>query len=180
MRAGVRRGGRIKTGVSTTQIVVDDATNTDLTSSNAATLSVVLSDGSTESRSISSISGTTITVSSAFSSTPQSNSVWAIENTSTEFQIFKVVSIEEINSSEYTITAVIHDPNKYAQVEDTNVAFNPRTITTLIAEASPPSNLSATEQIVVLNNRAVSKIFVSFEPVQGAKEYLLETQFENS
>jgi len=179
MRAGVRRGGRIKTGVSTTQIVVDDATNTDLTSSNAATLSVVLSDGSTESRSISSISGTTITVSSAFSSTPQSNSVWAIENTSTEFQIFKVVSIEEINSSEYTITAVIHDPNKYAQVEDTNVAFNPRTITTLIAEASPPSNLSATEQIVVLNNRAVSKIFVSFEPVQGAKEYLLETQFEN-
>ena len=29
MRAGVRRGGRIKTGVSTTQIVVDDANNTD-------------------------------------------------------------------------------------------------------------------------------------------------------
>jgi len=179
MRAGVRRGGRIKTGVSTTQIVVDDATNTDLTSSNAATLSVVLSDGSTETRSISSISGTTITVSSAFSSTPQSNSVWAIENTTTEFQIFKVVSIEEKNSSEYTITAVIHDPNKYAQVEDTDVPFNPRTITTLIAEASAPNNLSATEQIVALNNRAVSKIFVAWQPVKGVKEYLLEFQFEN-
>ena len=179
MRAGVRRGGRIKTGVSTTQIVVDDATNTDLTSSNSATLSVVLSDGSTESRSISSISGTTITVSSAFSSTPQSNSVWAIENTTTEFQIFKVVSIEEKNSSEYTITAVIHDPNKYAQVEDVTVLFNPRTITTLIAEVAAPINLSATEQIVVLNNRAVSKIFVTWEPVKGVKEYLLEFQFEN-
>ena len=179
MRAGVRRGGRIKTGVSTTQIVVDDATNTDLTSSNSATLSVVLSDGSTESRSISSISGTTITVSSAFSSTPQSNSVWAIENTTTEFQIFKVVSIEEKNSSEYTITAVIHDPNKYAQVEDVTVLFNPITITTLIAEVAAPINLSATEQIVVLNNRAVSKIFVTWEPVKGVKEYLLEFQFEN-
>ena len=179
MRAGVRRGGRIKTGVSTTQIVVDDANNTDLTSSNSATLSVVLSDGSTESRSISSISGSTITVSSAFSSTPQANSVWAIENTTTEFQIFKVVSIEEVNHCEYTITAVIHDTNKYAQVEDTDVALNPRTITTLIAEAPAPSNLTATEQIVVLNNRAVSKIFLSFEPVQGVKEYLLETQFEN-
>ena len=179
MRAGVRRGGRIKTGVSTTQIVVDDANDTDLTTSEAATLSVVLSDGSTESRSISSISGTTITVSSAFSSTPQANSVWAIENTTTEFQIFKVVSIEEKNDSEYTITAVIHDPNKYAQVEDTTVTFNPRTITTLIAEAAAPSNLSATEQIVVLNNRAVSKIFVSWEPVKGVKEYLLEFQFEN-
>ena len=179
VRAGVRRGGRIKTGVSTTQIVVDDANNTDLTTSNSATLSVVLSDGSTESRSISSISGTTITVSSAFSSTPQSNSVWAIENTTTEFQIFKVVSIEEQNDSEYTITAVIHDTNKYAQVEDTTVPFNPRTITTLIAEAAAPNNLSATEQIVALNNRAVSKIFVTWEPVQGVKEYLLEFQFEN-
>ena len=179
LRAGIRRGGRIKTGVSTTQIVVDDTNNTDLTSSNSATLSVVLSDGSTESRSISSISDTTITVSSAFSSTPQANSVWAIENTTTEFQIFKVVSIEEKNDSEYTITAVIHDTNKYAQVEDTTVAFNPRTITTLIAEAPAPSNLSATEQIVVLNNRAVSKIFVSWEPVKGVKEYLLEFQYEN-
>ena len=179
MRAGVRRGGRIKTGVSTTQIVVDDANNTDLTSSDSATLSVVLSDGSTESSPISSISGTTITVSSAFSSTPQANSVWAIENTTTEFQIFKVVSIEEKNDSEYTITAVIHDTNKYAQVEDTTVAFNPRVITTLIAEKPAPSNLSATEQIVVLNNRAVSKIFVAWEPVKGVKEYLVEFQYEN-
>ena len=179
MRAGVRRGGRIKTGVSTTQIVVDDANNTDLTTSNSATLSVVLSDGSTESRSISSISGTTITVSSAFSSTPQANSVWAIENTSVEFQIFKVVTIEEKNDSEYTITAVVHDTAKYEQVEDTTVEFNPRTITTLIAAAPAPSNLSATEQIVVFNNRAVSKIFVAWEPVKGVKEYLLEFQYEN-
>tara|TARA_B100000424_G_scaffold6703_1_gene5031 strand:- start:2121 stop:6062 length:3942 start_codon:yes stop_codon:yes gene_type:complete len=179
MRAGVRRGGRIKTGVSTTQIVVDDANNTDLTTSNSATLSVVLSDGSTESRSISSISDTTITVSSAFSSTPQANSVWAIENTTTEFQIFKVVTIEEKNDSEYTITAVIHDTNKYAQVEDTTIAFNPRTISTLIAEAEPPSNLAVTEQIVALNNRAVSKLFVSWQPVKGVKEYLIEFQYEN-
>jgi predicted phage tail protein len=179
MRAGVRRGGRIKTGVSTTQIVVDDANNTDLTSSDSATLSVVLSDGSTESRSISSISGTTITVSSAFSSTPQANSVWAIENTTTEFQIFKVVTIEEKNDSEYTITAVIHDTNKYAQVEDTTVAFNPKVITTLLDEKPSPSNLTATEQIVVLNNRAVSKIFLSWESIQGVKEYLLEFQYEN-
>ena len=179
LRAGVRRGGRIKTGVSTTQIVVDDENNTDLTSLNSATLSVVLSDGSTESRFISTISGATITVSSAFSSVPQSNSVWAIENTTTELQIFKVVSIEEENDSEYKITAVIHDTDKYAQIEDTTVPFNPRTITTLIAEVDPPSNLSATEQIVVLNNRAVSKIFVAWEPVLGVKEYLLEFQYEN-
>ena len=179
MRAGVRRGGRIKTGVSSLTIIVDDANDTDLTTENSATLSVILPDGSVETRAIDAISGSTISVTSAFSAVPQANSIWAIENTTTEFQIFKVVSIEEKNDSEYTITAVIHDTNKYAQVEDTDVAFDPRIITTLIDEKPSPSNLTAREQIVVLNNRAVSKIFVSWEPVQGAKEYLIEFQFGN-
>ena len=193
LRAGVRRGGRIKsvsstsyvdsitnTTINTTAIEVDDANNTDLTSENSATLSVVLSDGSVESRSIHSISGTTVTLSSSFSSDPLPNSVWAIENTSVEFQIYRVVSIEEKNESEYTITAVIHDTNKYAQVEDTTVPANPRTITTLLNEKPSPSNLSATEQIVELDNRAVSKIFVTWQPVQGVSEYLFEFRYSDN
>jgi predicted phage tail protein len=192
LRAGVRRGGRIKsvssatitdpdTGATTntTAITVDDANNTDLTTTNAATLSVVLSDGSVESRSIHSITDTTVTLSSSFSSDPLPNSVWALENTAVEFQIYRVVSIEEKNDSEYTITAVIHDINKYLEVEDNNLSAEPRTITTLLNEKLSPSNLTATEQIVALSNRAVSKIFVAWEPVQGVKEYLLEFQYEN-
>ena len=182
VRSGTRKGGRIKTGVSTTEIVVDRSgiDGNDLTHDSGAELTVVLPDGTAESKTIDSIIGTTITVSSAFSSTPQSNSVYAIESSSTEFQIFRVVSIEEKNNSEYTITAVIHDTDKYAQVEDTTVAFNPKTITTLIGEKPAPSNLTATEQIVELNNRAVSKIFLAWQPVQGVKEYLLEFQYENN
>ena len=179
LRAGVRRGGRIKSVTNTTTIVVDDANNTDLTAENSATLSVVMPDGSVESRSISSISGSTITVSSAFSTSPQANSIWAIENTTVEFQTYRVLGIEEENHCEYNISAIIHDTNKYSQVEDTTVAANPRTITTLLDEKPSPSNASAVEQIVVLNNRAVSKIFVAWEPVQGVKEYLVESQFEN-
>ena len=179
MRAGIRRGGRINTGVSTTQIIVDDENNTDLTTENSATLSVVLQDGTMESRSITAISGKTITVSSAFSSVPQANSVWAIENTAVEFQTYRVLSISESNYCEYQITAAIHDTNKYSQVEDTTVSADPRTITTLLDEKPAPSNPSAVERIVVLNNRAVSKIFVSWEPVLGVKEYLVEFQYEN-
>tara|TARA_R100001086_G_scaffold230932_1_gene151402 strand:+ start:2424 stop:6296 length:3873 start_codon:yes stop_codon:yes gene_type:complete len=179
MRAGVRRGGRINTGSSTTQIIVDDENNTDLTTENSATLSVILQDGTMESRSISAISGKTITVSSPFSTVPQANSIWAIENTAVEFQTYRVLSINESNYCEYQITATIHDTNKYAQVEDTTVAADPRNIITLIDEKPSPSNPSAVEQIVVLNNRAVSKIFVSWEPVLGVKEYLVEFQYEN-
>ena len=178
LRAGVRRGGRINTGVSTTQIIVDDSNSTDLTTANSPTLSVVLPDGSMETRAISTITDKTITVSSAFSAVPQANSIWAIENTSVELQTYRVLSITEQDKSNYNIVATIHDTNKYAQVEDTTVAADPRNITTLLDEKPSPSNLSATESIVVLNNRAVSKIFLTWEPVQGAKEYLVEFQFE--
>ena len=177
LRAGVRRGGRIKSVTNTTTIVVDDANNTDLTTENSATLSVIMPDGSTESRSISSISGTTITVSSAFSTTPNVNSIYAIENTTVQFQTYRVLGIEEVNHCEYNISAIIHDTNKYSEVEDTTVAANPRPITTLINEKPSPSNLAVTEEIVVLNNRAVSKLFVTWEPVQGVNEYILEFRY---
>ena len=178
MRAGVRRGGRIKTGVSTTQIIVDDSNNTDLVTSDSATLSVILSDGTLETKSISTISGTTITVSSAFSSVPQANSVWVIENASLSLQTFRVFSVKEVNQLEYEIQAVAHNPSKYANVEDGST-LQTKTFTTLSALKPSPSGLSATEQIVVLNNRAVSKLFIQWQPVSGVTEYMIQYRFKN-
>ena len=178
LRSGVRRGGRIA-AATTTQIYVDDRFNTDLTIENGATITVVLGDGSIEKRTISAIDGIRITVSSAFSSVPHENSVWAIENTTVQFQTYRVINVSEQDKFKYQITAVIHDVNKYTQVEDPSVAADPRSITTLLEEKAAPINLSAIEQIVVLNNRAVSKIFVSWQPVEGVKEYLIEFQYEN-
>ena len=178
MRAGVRRGGRIKTGVSTTQIIVDDQNNTDLATSGSATLSVILSDGTLETKTISDVTDATITVDSAFSSVPQTNSVWVIENTSVELQTFRVVSVTEQELLNYQIVAVVHDPNKYAFVED-GTALPARTITTLTALKDSPSSLQGTEQIVVLNNRAVSKLFIQWQPVSGVTEYMVQYRFKN-
>ncbi len=178
LRAGVRRGGRIKTGVSTTQIVVDDENNTDLATTDSATLSVILADGTLETKTIDTISGTTITVSSAFSSTPPSNSVWVIENTTVQLQTFRVIGVTEVDQLAYQITAVAHNPSKYANVED-GEALAARTITTLTSIKPSPSNLQSSEQIVVLNNRAVSKLFIQWQPVSGVTEYMVQYRFQN-
>ena len=178
LRAGVRRGGRIKTGVSTTQIVVDDENNTDLATTDSATLSVILSDGTLETRSISSISGTTITVSSAFSSVPQANSVWVIENTTVQLQTFRVIGVTEVNGLAYQVTAVAFNSSKYDSVEDGSELIT-ITITTLTELKAAPSNLQGTEQIVVINNRAVSKLFIQWEPVPGVTEYMVQFRFKN-
>jgi len=178
LRAGVRRGGRIKTGVSTTQIIVDDENNTDLATTGSATLSVILADGTLETKTIDTISGTTITVSSAFSSTPPSNSVWVIENTTVQLQTFRVIGVTEVDQLAYQITAVAHNSSKYANVED-GTALATRTITTLTSIKPSPSNLQGSEQIVVLNNRAVSKLFIQWQPVAGVTEYMVQYRFQN-
>ena len=178
LRAGVRRGGRIKTGVSTTQIIVDDENNTDLATTGSATLSVILADGTLETKTIDSISGTTITASSAFSSTPPSNSVWVIENTTVQLQTFRVIGVTEVDQLAYQITAVAHNSSKYANVED-GTALATRTITTLTELKPSPSNLQGSEQIVVLNNRAVSKLFIQWQPVAGVTEYMVQYRFQN-
>ncbi len=178
LRAGVRRGGRIKTGVSTTQIVVDDENNTDLATTGSATLSVILADGTLETKTIDTISGTTITVSSAFSSTPPTNSVWVIENTTVQLQTFRVIGVTEVDQLAYQITAVAHNSSKYENVED-GTALATRTITTLTELKPSPSNLQGSEQIVVLNNRAVSKLFIQWQPVAGVTEYMVQYRFQN-
>jgi len=178
LRAGVRRGGRIKTGVSTTQIIVDDENNTDLATTDSATLSVILADGTLETKTIDTISGTTITVSSAFSSTPPSNSVWVIENTTVQLQTFRVIGVTEVSQLAYQITAVAHNSSKYANVED-GTALAARTITTLTSIKPSPSNLQSSEQIVVFNNRAVSKLFIQWQPVSGVTEYMVQYRFQN-
>ena len=178
LRAGVRRGGRITTGSSSTQVKVDDENNTDLATTDSATLSVILRDGTLETRSISSISGTTITVSSAFSSIPQANSVWVIENTTVQLQTFRVIGVTEVDGLAYQVTAVAFNSSKYDSVEDGST-LTTRTITTLTQLKPAPSNLQGTEQIVVINNRAVSKLFVQWEPVQGVTEYMVQFRFKN-
>ena len=61
VRSGVRRGGRVN-AATTTQITVDDTASTDLPTTNNPKLSVVLPDGTVETKDVSSISGAVITV----------------------------------------------------------------------------------------------------------------------
>ena len=70
VRAGARRGGRV-VAATTTTITIDGLEKTSLPALNDnPTISVILSDGTIESKSISDITGAVLTVSSAFSSAP--------------------------------------------------------------------------------------------------------------
>ena len=78
----------------------------------------MLPDGTVETKDISSVSGATITVSSAFSQAPNVNTNWLISNDTVQSQLFRVITVEEIDGINYSITALSYVNEKYAFIED--------------------------------------------------------------
>ncbi len=184
VRAGVRRGGRLKSVTSTTVVTVDDTDATDLAidaSGNPvgdATLSIVLPDGTVENRTISSVSSGTITVDSAFSQTPNVNTIFMISNSTVQSQKFRVITVEEQDGVNYVITALSYAEGKYAFIED-GTALPARSISILNELTAPPAGLTAVETIVPINNQAVSKIVISWQPIVGVIEYQVNYRYQN-
>ena len=172
VRAGVRRGGLINTA-TTTMVTVDNSDQTDLTTSNSPTLSVVLSDGSVETRTVSNISGAEIYVSAAFSSAPNSNSVWILQNDTVKTTQWRVLSIKEEDGVNYSITALPYNSGKYDYVEDGST-LPTRNTTVLNTLPDSPGALSATEQFYEENGKAKVKIIVSWQSVSRASSYRVQ------
>ncbi len=172
VRAGVRRGGLIKSA-TTTVITVDNTDQTDLPTTNNPTLSVVLSDGSVETKTVSGIVGAAITVSSAFSSAPNSNSVWILQNDTVQTTQWRVLTITEQEGVNYIVTALPYNSGKYAYVEDGS-ELPTRNTSILNTPPDAPGSLSATEQFYEENNQAKVKIIVSWQSVPKTSSYRIQ------
>ena len=176
VRSGLRRGGRVSSA-TTTQITVDDSAATDLPTTNNPTLSIIMPDGTVETRSVSSVSGAVVTVSSAFSQTPNVNTVWLLQDDTVQAQKFRVVTVEE-DGVNYGITALSYVNEKYAFIEDGST-LPTRTVSILNELKDPPNALQAEEKIVEINNQAVSKLIVSWQPIVGVTQYQVNYRFNN-
>tara|TARA_Y100001938_G_scaffold103197_1_gene140895 strand:- start:679 stop:4092 length:3414 start_codon:yes stop_codon:yes gene_type:complete len=177
VRSGVRRGGRIS-AATTTEITVDDSAATDLATTNNPTLSVILPDGTMETKGVQSIAGAVITVDSAFSQAPNVNAGWLLQNDTVEAQKFRVITVEESDGINYAITALSYVNAKYAFIED-GASLPARTVSILNLPKNPPSALQAEEKIVEINNQAVSKLIVSWQPITGVTQYQVNYRFNN-
>jgi len=179
LKAGVRRGGLLQSVTNTTTVVIDDTDNTNVpTVSENPTLSVILPDGSLETKTITNISGKTIIVSSAFSQAPNVNAPYIFETSSTQTTSWRVVNVKENENSTYTITALEHDNAKYAFVEDGTV-MPTRNISVLTEVLDPPIGLNAKEKIVTINNKAVSKIILDWQTQNNVSRYEVQYRFAN-
>ena len=187
VRAGARRGGRV-VSATTSAITIDAEAQTTLPSlTDSPTISVILPDGTVESRSITGISGAVITVGSVFSAVPNTNSPYLISSTTLSTQLFRVIQVTEEDDINYAITALTYVEGKYAFIED-GTALPTRNVSLLNNPINAPSNLVGVEKSIVINGIARSKLIVSwkeptktffadngtvYESPQGASSYQL-------
>ena len=136
-------------------------------------------DGSIETKPITGISGLVITLSSALSTTPNVNTIWLLESDSLVGQTFRVVSVEEQDGINYSISALTYIAGKYANIEQ-GISLPARNISLLNEPKNPPSNLSALERTVVINALAITKLIVTWVGVTGVSQYLVQYRFNNT
>ena len=172
VKSGERRGGRIQ-AATTTAITVDDTT--DLTYKVGSTLSTILSDGSIENKSVSGISGSVITVSSAFTSAPNVNSVWVYQTPDILTSTWRVLEVKEEDRSNYIISAVQYNSGKYQHIES-GIALTTRDITNLDVPPSSPTGVTAEE--VIYENTGIARVKIIVSWTTSTDNVLIRWRYE--
>lgn len=132
---------------------------------------VNLPSGITQFRTIQSLSGEMITVTTAFSELPQTEAVWVIESDELYAQQYRVISVTDNNDGTYTITGANHDPDKYARI-DTGAIIDQRPVSVIPpGNQSPPANIAISSFSVVQQNISVETMRVSWDQAQNAIAY---------
>ncbi len=165
--AGRVNGGRIS-AVNGRVITLDR----DVDAKPGDRLQLNLPSGISQSRTIQAVNGRRqITVTTAYSETPERECVWAIESDDLFLQQYRVTGVKENSDATLTITGVAHDPDKFARI-DTGAIIDQRPVSVLPADnQSPPDDIVITSRSVVNQGISVETMQVNWSAVSGAIAY---------
>ncbi|HCJ5143015.1 TPA: DUF1983 domain-containing protein [Klebsiella pneumoniae] len=165
--AGRVNGGRIS-AVNGRVITLDR----DVDAKPGDRLQLNLPSGISQSRTIQAVNGRRqITVTTAYSETPERECVWAVESNDLFLQQYRVTGVKENGDATLTITGVAHDPDKFARI-DTGAIIDQRPVSVLPAgNQSPPDDIVITSRSVVNQGISVETMQVNWSAVSGAIAY---------
>ncbi|WP_240823002.1 TipJ family phage tail tip protein [Klebsiella pneumoniae] len=165
--AGRVNGGRIS-AVNGRVITLDR----DIDAKEGDRLHLNLPSGISQARTIQSVNGRRqVTVTTAYSETPEAECVWIVEYTDLVPQQYRVIGVKDNNNGTLTITGVAHDPDKFPRI-DTGAIIDQRPVSVLPAgNQSPPDDIVITSRSVVNQGISVETMQVNWSAVSGAISY---------
>lgn len=132
---------------------------------------VNLPSGVSQSRTIQSITGNKVTVTTAYSETPVAEAVWVIESDELYAQQYRVITVTDNNDGTFTIVGANHDPDKFDRI-DTGAIIDQRPVSVIpLGNQSPPDNIVISSFSVVQQNISVETMRVSWDQAQNAIAY---------
>ena len=135
-------------------------------------LQLNLPSGISQARTIQSVNGRRqVTVTTAYSETPEVECVWVIESDDLYVQQYRVIGVKDNNNATYTITGVAHDPDKFPRI-DTGAIIDQRPISVIPpGNQSPPENIVISSYSVVNQGISVETMQVHWNAVKDAISY---------
>jgi len=177
-----RASGRINSVTSPTVVVVDDSTDTTV-GTIGDTFLIIDKKGNVQEKTISGVNGSSITLSSSFSADelPQAGTIWAVKTQNIQHRKFRVTNIKQKDNFTFTVTAITYDDNKYSYIDDQSSNFGEGDApSTLLDTLDPPEIFELKEELIVVNERATSRIVLNFAYVNGAKRYQVSYKHDNA
>ena len=142
-------------------------------------LIVNLPSGISQARTVQSVNGRLVTVTTSYSETPQAESVWAVDADELAVQLYRVVSVADNNDNTYTIVGAYHDPDKYVRI-DTGARIDDRPISVIPPGVQvAPENVLITSYSSINQGMAVTTLRATWNAVKNAIAYEAEWQKDN-
>jgi len=137
-----------------------------------------LPNGTAQARTVQSVAGRAVTVTTAYGVQPEPELQWAIDYDDLAVQLFRVLKTRT-QEGDYEITALEFNPSKFAAI-DTGAKLDERPISVIpVKTVQPPASVSLTSAYAVDQGIAVSTMTIAWPAVQGAVAYDVEWRKDN-
>ncbi len=167
--AGREIGGRIS-GIAGRVVTLDRVTQAKA----GDRLIINLPSGRAEGRTVQSVNGKAVTVTAAYSETPEPELCWALDADDLAVQLYRVMSTKRDDNGQWTINGLQYEPSKFDHI-DTGARLEDRPISVIpITTVAPPASVTLTSHYQFDQGLAVSTMTIAWPPVEGAVAYDVE------
>jgi len=142
-------------------------------------LIINLPSGKAEGRTVQSVAGRALTVTTAYSEAPSQQLQWALDADDLAIPLYRVLSTKRTAEGEYEISALQYEPSKFAYI-DTGARLEERPISVIPITVVPaPASVTITATSAVDQGISVSTMTIAWPPVNGAVGYDVEWRKDN-
>ncbi|MEV1657602.1 phage tail protein, partial [Pseudomonas aeruginosa] len=133
-----------------------------------------LPSGKAEARSVQSVAGRAVTVTTAYSETPLLELVWTLDADDLAVPLYRVMKVSQPERGGFEITALQYELGKFSAI-DTGAKLESRPISVIpITTVAPPTSVTLTSHYQFDQGLAVSTMTIAWPAVEGAVAYDVE------